>query len=128
MATRCPANDYFQGIFRWSARQLDGGGGFSQREPMGNEATDIQLARENEPGHFVLQREIGRVAAEQILFVHANRRRINFHDRPAFGVGEEHELSAAAQPGLRLPHHFVGGHGNDRGVESAAVRGAVDEG
>jgi len=59
MATRRRFHDYFEGIFRWSARQLDGSGGFSQREPMGNEAADIQLAGEDEPGHFVLQREIG---------------------------------------------------------------------
>jgi hypothetical protein len=59
MATRRPSHDYFEGIFRWSARQLDGGGGFSQREPMGNEVADIQLAGENQPRYFVLQREIG---------------------------------------------------------------------
>jgi hypothetical protein len=51
--------DDFDGIFRRSARQLDGGGGLFQRKTVSNEAADIQLAREDEPRHFVLQREIG---------------------------------------------------------------------
>jgi hypothetical protein len=58
-AARRPSHDNFEGIFRRSARQLDGGGGLFQWKAVSDEQAHIELARENQPGDFVLQREIG---------------------------------------------------------------------
>ncbi len=58
-ATRRPSHDDFEGIFRRSARQLDGGGGLFQGKAMGDQLPHVELAGENQPRHFVLQRKIG---------------------------------------------------------------------
>ena len=44
------------------------------RERVRDQFANIQLARENQPGHLALQGEVGRVTADQAFFVHANAR------------------------------------------------------
>ena len=92
--TRRSFHNDFEGIFRGSACQLDGGGGLCQRKTMGNERAHVELAGENEPGHFILQREIGGVAAEQIFFVETDGGQVKVEGRgsrveSAPGVGEQ---------------------------------------
>ena len=65
-------NHDFQRIFRGAGGQLDGGGGLFERERMGDQWAHVELAREDEARDFALEGEIGGIAAEQILFVHAN--------------------------------------------------------
>jgi len=56
---RRPSHDDFEGIGCWMSSQGHSLGGLFQRETVGNEAADGQLAGENQPRHLVLQREIG---------------------------------------------------------------------
>jgi len=67
--TRRPFHNDFEGIGGGLGGKVNGGGGLFQREEMGNQIAHVEPAGEDEPGHFVLQRKIGGVAAEQILFV-----------------------------------------------------------
>ncbi len=125
--TRRSFHNDFEGVFGGLGGKADGGGGLCQREAMGNERAHVEPAGENEPGHFVLQREIGGVAAEQIFLVEQTVAGSISMTEPRVWCGQRHKLAAAAQPGLRLPHHRVRRNGDDGGVEAAAAGGAVDE-
>lgn len=54
--------------------ELDGFCGFFQGKTMGDQAADVELAGEDEAGDFLLQGEIGGVAAEEVLFINADAR------------------------------------------------------
>lgn len=110
-------DDYFQGSGGRVGGELDRFGGALQRELVGDEAADIQLAGENQARDFVLQQEIGGVAADYIFFVDANRREIESGFDASAGMGEEEDLAAAAHEGLRFADNIVGGDGDDRRIE-----------
>ena len=62
----------FEGIFGWFGCQGDGGGGLLQWKAVADERAHVETAGENEPGNFGLQREVGRVAADEVFFVEAD--------------------------------------------------------
>ena len=132
--------------------QGDGGRRLIQREIMGNERAHVEPAGENEPGDFALEREIGRVAADEVFFVEAdggeikgksgrrkaesgNRRRM-FHFRfsifdfrlVSLGVGEEQNLAGAAHELERLRHGGIGGDGDDGGIEGKSGKRKAESG
>ena len=109
-------------------RQRDGIGRLFQGKAIRDQRTDVNSPGKNEARHFALQCEIRRVTSEQVFFIHANGGGIAGKRIPAFGVREEHELSAAAQTHLRLPRHVVRGDRDDRGIKAATARGSLDQG
>jgi len=62
----------FQGILGWVGGELDGGGGLIQRKAAGDEAAHVEAAGKDEAGDFVLQREVGGIAANEVFFVEAD--------------------------------------------------------
>src|ERR1035437_2687576 len=121
-------NDGLQRIGRGVGGQADGGGGLLEREAMRDERAHIEPARKDQPGHFGLKREVGRVTAEQVFFVRADRGEVQGGRRAAARVRKEHELSAAAQRRQRLAHRVVGRNGDDGGVETAAAGRTLNRG
>ena len=115
----CLGDEDLQGVGGGVGRQFDGGGGFGQRETVRDEWAHIKLTAEHQPGYFLLQGEIGRIAAQQVFLVHADGGQVQRGGRPALGVGEEHELPAAAQPALGLTHCVVRRHGDHGRVQPA---------
>jgi len=69
-------NQNLQRIGPGAGRERDGGGGFCQREAVGDEPADVEPAGEDEPCDFGLQGEVGGVAADEVLLVHADGRQI----------------------------------------------------
>ena len=102
--------------------ELDGGGGLGEGKLVGEEPAGIELAREDQAGHFGLEPEVRRVAPDQVLLVHTYRGEIKGCLIAAPGVGEEQHLSGAADQRLGLAHDGVRRHGDDRGVQAAPGR------
>ena len=104
---------------------------------MGNQTAHVEPAGEDEPGDLGLQREIGRVAADQVFFVQTDggqikgksgnrqgeifRFPISDSQFVSFGVGEQQDLAAAAHELERLKHRIVGGNGDDGGVKTCRM-------
>jgi len=65
-----------QGIRSRFGGQGDGGGGLGQREVMRNQRADIEPAGKDQARDFGLQREVGRVTADEVLLIQANGREV----------------------------------------------------
>src|SRR5689334_9370261 len=107
--------------------QFDGGGGLVQRKLVRDEAADIQFSRENQFGNVLLEQHVGGVAANQIFFVHANGGEIQLGRLTAARVGEQQNLTAAAEQGLRFADDVIGWDGDDCGIEAATAGHASNE-
>ena len=69
--------------------QFDRGGGLLQRELVRDQWTHIKLAGKDPARYLALQREIGGVAANQILLVYADDGQVEACWFAAFRVGEQ---------------------------------------
>lgn len=69
---------------------------------MGDELAHVQFAGEDQAGNFFLQKKIGGITAQQLLFIHADGGQINGRMVAAFCMGEQEELTATAKEGLGL--------------------------
>jgi hypothetical protein len=90
---------------------LHGFGGSIQPKPVGNEAADVQLAGEYQPGDFRLDGEISGITPQQVFFVHTDGGEVQLGEGAAFGMGEEEDLAGAADGGEGLLEGGVGGDG-----------------
>src|SRR5712671_2126408 len=88
---------------------------------MSNKPADIELAREDEAGNFLLQQKVRGIAADQILLVHADGRQIESGLHAAASMGEEEDLPAATNEPLRFPGHVVRRHGDDGSIEASGM-------
>src|SRR5258705_181148 len=110
-------NDDLEGIGGGMGREGDGVGGAVERKLMGDKAANVEFAGENQAGDFGLQQEIGGVAADEIFFVDADGGEVEGGFNATTSMGEEEDLAAATDEGLRFADNVVGGYGDDGGVE-----------
>src|SRR5437867_8848814 len=92
--------------------QFDRSGRLVERKLMRHKSPDIQLPRKNQPGDLVLEGEICRIAANEVLFIDANRRQVEGRLVLAPRMRKKQYLPAAAHKFLRLPHDGVGRNGD----------------
>ena len=64
----------FEGFRGGVGRKIHGGGGFSEREDMGQQGAHIQFPREDKPGDLVLKSEISGIAAQKVFLIHTDSR------------------------------------------------------
>jgi len=85
---------------------------------MGDEGADVEFAAEDEAGDFVLEGDVGGVAAEEVFFVHADGGEIHGGGFAATGMGEEEDFAGAAHEGNGLMESGLGWNGKDGGIEA----------
>src|SRR6266446_10754127 len=93
--------------------EVDGSLGVVQGELMRDKRADIQFARKDQAGHFSLQREIRGVAADQILFINADCRKVKRGRNSSAGVREEEDFAPATNGLLGLEHGGIRGRADD---------------
>lgn len=90
------SHDDFQGFGGGMGSQFNGGSGLRERKLVSDEPVRIELPREDQPRHFLLQPEIRRVTPDQVLLIHTDCCQVNGRLSAAPGVGEEQHLAGAA--------------------------------
>jgi len=88
---------------------------------MGYQRADVQTARKYESGDLVLQRVIRGIAANQVIFVQADTRKINLAPDSLHGMGEKEDLRGTTHQLHRLKHGGVGGDGYNSGDQNAVA-------
>ena len=120
---------------------------------MRDQIAHVESARKNQPRHFILQREIRGIAADEVFFVETDGSRVQVESRwtrdeswndfgtgylpllaldfrlsavdlsRAFGMGEQQDLPGAADQLQCLEDGSVGRNSDDGRVQAAAVEG-----
>lgn len=104
------------------SREVHRSSGLGQREFVAQQRADVEPAGEDQSRDLLLEGEIRRIAAQNVLFIHANGSGIEGELVAALGMREQKELSAAPQAGQRVQSGGVRGDANDGGVEGAVER------
>jgi len=99
---------------------------FFERELVGDELADIELAGKYEFGDVLLQGVVGGIAAEHVLLVHADAGEVGGRLDAASRVGKEHDPARATDELAGLLDGGIRRDGDDGGVESAIVGEAFD--
>src|SRR5512138_3151343 len=96
-------HDDLQRAFGGMSRQIHRGGGFLERELVGNQAPHIHTTGKDQTSNVTLYQEIRGITAEQIFFIDADRGQVEFGCVSAPGIRKQQQLSASAQqlPGLK---------------------------
>ena len=91
-----------QGVGGWFGSEGDGGGGFREREAVGDERPDIELALEDQPGDVALEGEVRGITSREGLLVDADDTEVNGCGLATDGVCEEECGPAPAEGGLTV--------------------------
>ena len=108
-----------QGVGGWFGSEGDGGGCLREREAVGDERADIQLALEDQTGDFALEGEVGGITSREGLFVDADDPKVDRRSLATHGVGKEECGASAAECGLGLMDGGIGGDRDDGGIDTA---------
>src|SRR5262245_59967536 len=93
---RSLVHDDFEGIGGGVGGEFYRFSGLFQGQFVRYKAAHIQLAGEYQTGDFVLQKEVRRVASNQILFINTNSGQIEGSGLAPTGMREEQHLTTAA--------------------------------
>ena len=117
----------FERVRRRMGGERNSGGGFREGKLVRDQAAEIELSREDQARHLGLQEKIGGIAPDQVLLVHTDGCQIKGRLIAAPRMGEQQHLPAAPHQSLRLPHHRIGRHRDDGGVQPAVAGELLDE-
>jgi hypothetical protein len=106
--------------------QVDGVSGLFEGIPMRDQWTNVEATGKNQSGDFLLQQKIGRVAADEVFFIHADFGEVEGHIVTSFGVGKQQDLTAGADHVLTLTHYGIGGNGYHGSIHASAASQSLD--